>query len=99
MKPQANSNFLYEFRRLLNLAYPERRTIASLHFSFLAGVSFLMISSGITMSMPFVIGQIIDILKPVDGHADSKVIDGQSKKQFIKALCSSSRRVCHWRSV
>lgn len=44
-----------EARKLLGLAYPERRRLA-------AAVGFLAVSSVITMSAPFFLGKIIDII-------------------------------------
>ncbi|XP_019610342.2 ATP-binding cassette sub-family B member 10, mitochondrial [Rhinolophus sinicus] len=44
-----------EARKLLGLAYPERRRLA-------AAVGFLAVSSVITMSAPFFLGRIIDII-------------------------------------
>ncbi|KAF6073051.1 ATP binding cassette subfamily B member 10 [Phyllostomus discolor] len=44
-----------EARKLLGLAYPERRSLA-------AAVGFLAVSSVITMSAPFFLGRIIDVI-------------------------------------
>uniref|UniRef100_H0WUU0 ATP-binding cassette sub-family B member 10, mitochondrial n=1 Tax=Otolemur garnettii TaxID=30611 RepID=H0WUU0_OTOGA len=46
---------LSETRKLLQLAYPERRRLA-------AAVGFLALSSVITMSAPFFLGKIIDVI-------------------------------------
>nr|QST14984.1 ABCB10 protein [Diaphanosoma celebensis] len=44
-----------EFKRLLGIASPEK-------YRLTAGISLLFISSGITMSVPFAVGKVIDII-------------------------------------
>ncbi|XP_076830117.1 ATP-binding cassette sub-family B member 10, mitochondrial isoform X2 [Brachyhypopomus gauderio] len=44
-----------DFRKLLQLAYPER-------FRLTAAVSFLVVSSAVTMSAPFFLGKVIDTI-------------------------------------
>eukprot|EP00092_Neocalanus_flemingeri_P007319 GFUD01007905.1.p1 GENE.GFUD01007905.1~~GFUD01007905.1.p1 ORF type:complete len:656 (-),score=137.59 GFUD01007905.1:193-2160(-) len=63
-----------EFRRLLSLASPERYRLA-------AAMGLLVISSAVTMSVPFALGKIIDIIYDLD---QLKVSDQEAQKQVIR---------------
>ena len=63
-----------EFRRILSLARPERSRLT-------AAIGLLVISSGITMSVPYAIGKIIDIIYNMDQLKQS---DQESQKQVIR---------------
>ena len=63
-----------DFRRILALALPERYRLGS-------AIGLLVISSGITMSVPYAIGKIIDIIYNLDQLKES---DQESQKQLIR---------------
>ena len=63
-----------DFRRILSLARPERLRLT-------AAIGLLVISSGITMSVPYAIGKIIDIIYNMDRLKQS---DQESQKQVIR---------------
>ena len=52
-----------EVWRLVKIASPEVKTLS-------VAFAFLLVSSGITMSLPFSIGKIIDIATKSDGSVD-----------------------------
>ena len=70
-----------ELRRLLSLAVPEKYRIA-------AAMGLLIISSAVTMSVPFALGKIIDIIYNLDQL--------KSSEQEVKKLAIKDRlqRVC-----
>ena len=53
------SSKLKEFQRLVALAKPEKGRLA-------AAIGLLVISSGVTMSVPFALGRVIDIIYSMD---------------------------------
>jgi len=63
-----------EFRRILALAVPEK-------FRLAAAMGLLVISSAVTMSVPFALGKIIDIIYDLD---QLKTTDQESQKKVIK---------------
>lgn len=63
-----------DFRRILALALPERYRLGS-------AIGLLVISSGITMSVPYAIGKIIDIIYNLDQLKES---DQESQKELIR---------------
>jgi len=63
-----------EFRRLLSLAVPERYRLA-------AALGLLVISSAVTMAVPFALGKVIDIIYNLDQLKDS---DQEMQKQVIR---------------
>ena len=63
-----------DFRRILALALPERYRLG-------AAMGLLVISSGITMSVPYAIGKIIDIIYNLDQLKDT---DQESQKQTVR---------------
>ena len=63
-----------DFRRILALALPERYRLG-------AAMGLLVISSGITMAVPYAIGKIIDIIYNLDQLKDS---DQESQKQIVR---------------
>ncbi|RFU74422.1 atp-dependent permease mdl1 [Trichoderma arundinaceum] len=75
-KPQAKAG-LNEIWRLISIAKPEARWLGLAFF-------FLMISSGVTMLIPFSVGRILDI--STKGDIDDVNIFGLSLNQFFVAL-------------
>eukprot|EP00090_Calanus_glacialis_P009658 TRINITY_DN18055_c0_g1_i1.p1 TRINITY_DN18055_c0_g1~~TRINITY_DN18055_c0_g1_i1.p1 ORF type:complete len:674 (-),score=163.89 TRINITY_DN18055_c0_g1_i1:131-2065(-) len=63
-----------EFRRLLSLAVPEKYRLA-------AAMGLLVISSAVSMSVPFALGKIIDIIYNLD---QMKTSDQEAQKLAIK---------------
>jgi len=63
-----------DFRRILSLAHPERYRLA-------AAIGLLVISSGITMAVPYAIGKIIDIIYNMDQLKQS---EQESQKIIIR---------------
>ncbi|CAO3638554.1 unnamed protein product [Cunninghamella blakesleeana] len=66
-----------DFKRLISLAKPEAKSITG-------AIGLLLISSAITMSVPFSMGKIIDIVTNPDKSSDSAF--GLSFPQFFGAL-------------
>ncbi|OWF38381.1 ATP-binding cassette sub-family B member 10, mitochondrial [Mizuhopecten yessoensis] len=64
-----------EFRRLLSLATPERWRLA-------ASLGLLVVSSAVTMSVPFCIGKVIDIIYT------ELVNQGDKMKERLQQICS-----------
>ena len=56
---KSSSSKLKEFQRLVALAKPEKGRLA-------AAIGLLVISSGVTMSVPFALGRVIDIIYSMD---------------------------------
>ncbi|PTB72539.1 P-loop containing nucleoside triphosphate hydrolase protein [Trichoderma longibrachiatum ATCC 18648] len=75
-KPQAKAG-LKEIWRLISIAKPEARWLGLAFF-------FLMISSGVTMLIPFSVGRILDI--STKGDIDNVNIFGLTLNQFFMAL-------------
>ncbi|UKZ83701.1 multidrug-resistance transporte [Trichoderma virens FT-333] len=75
-KPKARAG-LNEIWRLLSIAKPEARWLGLAFF-------FLMISSGVTMLIPFSVGRILDI--STKGNIDDVNIFGLTLNQFFVAL-------------
>ena len=63
-----------DFRRILSLALPEK-------YRLLAAMGLLVISSGITMAVPYAIGKIIDIIYNLD---QLKEKDEETQKQLVR---------------
>ena len=63
-----------DFRRILSLALPEK-------YRLLAAMGLLVISSGITMAVPYAIGKIIDIIYNLD---QPKEKDEETQKQLVR---------------
>ena len=75
-------------RRLLSLAGPEKYTLA-------AAVGLLVISSSITMSIPFALGKVIDIIYSMDqiktrGHVESVGVPDSERDVIMLNL----KKVC-----
>ena len=68
-----------EVWRLVKIARPEVKTLG-------VAFAFLLVSSGITMSIPFSIGKILDIATKSDGSADQ--LFGLDIRTFYTALAS-----------
>ena len=87
-----SSKKLPEFKRLLHLADPEKWRLAG-------AVGLLVISSGVTMSVPFALGKVIDIIYNLDQlktgvksvAVGSSGKDASNEKERIKR---DLRRVC-----
>ena len=76
------------FRRLLSFAEPEKYTLA-------AAVGLLVISSSITMSIPFALGKVIDIIYSMDqiktrGHVESVGVPNSERDVIMLNL----KKVC-----
>ena len=76
------------FRRLLSFAEPEKYTLA-------AAVGLLVISSSITMSIPFALGKVIDIIYSMDqiktrGHVESVGVPDSERDVIMLNL----KKVC-----
>ena len=56
---KTKTNNVYNIRRLFSLAKPERYHLA-------AGIGLLVISSSVTMSIPFAMGKVIDMIYKID---------------------------------
>lgn len=72
------------FKRLLGLAKPERKRLAF-------AIGLLFVSSGVTMSVPFALGKIIDIIYSLDQLKTSQEANETSSKEKIKA---NMNKVC-----
>jgi len=91
------SSKLKEFQRLVALAKPEKGRLA-------AAIGLLVISSGVTMSVPFALGRVIDIIYSMDQiktiskssttSSESSTGDPQPPSAAKAAIESNLRNVC-----
>lgn len=59
-------------------------------FPILAAIALLLVSSGVTMSVPFALGKIIDIIYQIDQTEKSSIDDAASSEDFeetLKTVC------------
>ena len=80
----AKTNNAQNIRRLFSLAMPER-------FQMAAAVGLLVISSSVTMSIPFAMGKIIDMIYRIDQlKLNSEPVE--SKENIVEILTSDDKK-------
>lgn len=77
----ADAGTFSEVWRLLKIAWPEKRPLG---FAFV----FLLVSSSVTMAIPFSIGKILDIATKNEGNGSPDLLFGFSTETFYLGLLS-----------
>jgi len=80
---KTKTNNVYNIRRLFSLAKPERYHLA-------AGIGLLVISSSVTMSIPFAMGKVIDMIYKID-QLKSTSENIKSEDKIVDTLTSEER--------